>query len=202
MVLSAEEENFIKITKIVLDIVPKYLRRLFVYCWSKSRKYKWKPDDMSSMMLSTVPVWYSNIDIGKRHFMDTMTSVRIGEWNISTLLFAFLDANMYLVKGCRPVNKRSLPLRVSEEIDVIRMVKKDFFSDPSSMQCSSVTFTEVTSKIKSVARNIFDADAEIEIDEFIRSKITTTMTKEQLKKQLPKKNPINEHEKLFSGEFS
>jgi len=196
MILSAEEENFIKITKIILEIVPKYLRKLFVNYWSIRYSFrKWLEADISAMMFSTVTPYVTCHDIQKRQYFQTMRSVVVGEWNISTLLFAFLESGMDLVKGCRPLNRRRLPLRVSEEIDVIRMVRKDFFADPSSMQCSSVTFTEVTSKIKSVARNIFDVDAENEIDEVIRSKITTTLTIEQLRQQLSKKHPIDEREK-------
>ena len=190
--VSAEEENFIKITKIIFDIVPKYLRRLFIYYRSKwsSGRTAWRNDTRAAMLFAiTAPESYNNIRA--QHCLNAMKSVDVGEWDLSTLIFAFLESGMHLVKGFRPFKNRSLPLRVSEEIDVIRKVKNDFFADPSNMQCSSITFAEVTSMIKSVARNIFGVDAEHEIDEIIQSKITTTaMTIEQLKQHIPMKNHI------------
>ena len=196
MKLTAEEENVIKITEIILEIVPKYLRKLIINYWSITcSSRKWLEDDLSAMMFPTIKPYVTCHDIEKRHYFHTMESVVVGEWHTSTLIIAFLESGMFLVKGCRPFNRRRLPFRVSEEIDKIRMVRKDFFADPSSIQYSSVPFTEVASKIKSVSKNIFDVDAGKELDEIMRSKITTTLTIEQLRQQLSKKHPIDEREK-------
>ena len=203
MKVSAEEENFIKITKIIIDIVPKYLRKLFLHYWSKrySGGTRWSDDTSAMMLLNRIPITVHNNEKTK-HYINTIKSVEVGAWSIQTLVFLFLESGMRLFKGCRSVNKRNLPLRVSEEIDIIRKVRSDFFADPSSMQCSSIIFREVTSKIKSVARNIFGVDAVNEIDETMRSKITTTLTIEKLKQRLPMKNPVDDREELFSGKFS
>ena len=217
IILTTEEENFIKIAKIILDIVPKYLRKLFIYQWNNTYpNHKWQSDNLSiDFLLSRVPkVCHDIAYVSKmreqnearacRHlvFVKKMKEESIEEWGSAALTFAFTGCgHQWIEEGCH-LDKRMPHLLLSEGIYIIRKVHSDFCSNPSSMQCSQTTFRSVTWQLKSLAIHIFGADAEREINEIINSQIATEMAKEQLKQQLPEvKNPNDELESLFNGKY-
>jgi len=184
MELSVEETNFIKITKIVLEIIPKYLRMCFIKEWN--RKYpenKWSSDNASGLFLfDQLP---EGIQKNKSHEM-SFEKIKTGDeknWDTTTLVLVMLNSGLKLIKGVRPSQDRSTPLRISEEIDVIRSIRNSHFAHASSMSCSADDFTKIMMAIKSTARNIFDKEAEDEIHGIENSQIETKMTSE-LRRQL------------------
>ena len=200
--LSAEEENFIKITKLILETVPKHLRNLFVEKWDE--KYpndKWQSDLASgNFLFNEIPNAAKNGKNGV--YANNMKSGKESEWDTTTLVYAMLYSKLNLITNCRPDDQRSAPLLISEEIDIIRKVRNEFFAHASSMQCSSATFIGIAWKIKSVAKNVFGANAENDIDDIVTSQLTTKMT-DQLKHQLlMEKNRNDEWEKALKGKLS
>ena len=199
MLLTAEEENFIKITKIILDIVPKYLRKLFVCHWDNTYpNHKLQSENL------TVEFLLSRVPKACRHlvFVKKMKEESIEEWGSAALAFAFTDCGHRLIEGGRRLDERISPLRLSEELDIIRKIHRDFCSNPSSRQCSHATFTNVASQMKSLAMNVFGADAEREVNEIIASQMATDVTIEQLNQQLRKEgNPTEEHDNLYKGKL-
>ena len=178
---SSEEDNFIRIAKILLDTIPKYLRRLFVEKWNwKYPNKKWQSNMATvEFLLSQMP---RRKPVGP-HAKNIMSGNE-AEWDISTLRFAMHRSGLNLIPSCRPGNQRSVPLLISEEIEVIWAIRNQLFNDTPSMRCSSATFTEMVSKIKGVAKNIFGVDAENEVDKIAQSQIVTLKMVEKLKYML------------------
>ena len=183
MELSVEETNFIKITKIVIDTIPRYLRRCFIQQWNqKYPKSKWKSDSKSGMfLLAQLP------DRIKNNKTNEISIAKIKEgneqnWDTSTLALVMLNSGLKLIKGVRPTHERSTPLRISEGIDVIRSMRNLHFAHKSSMSCPSEDFKKIMTDIKSTARDIFEKHAEKEIGEIEKSQIETERITELRKK--------------------
>lgn len=199
MDLSVEETNYMKITKIVIETIPKYLRRCFIQQWNlKYPKKKWKSNNASGIFLfNQLP---DKIKNNKSNEM-SIDKIKTGNeqlWDTSTLVLVMLNSGLKLIKGVRPSKERSTPLRISEEIDVIRDIRNLHFAHASNMSCSSDDFTKIMTDIKSTARNIFSKDAEKEIDEIENFEIETSIATE-LKRELEIEINTN---KEFGTEFS
>ena len=202
MPLSREEENFIKITRIVLEIVPKYLRKLFIEKWDqKYPNNKWQSDSASGNFL------FNEIQHAAKKrisgvYANNMQSGKENEWDTTTIVYILLYSELNLIPQCRPNGQRSDPLLISEEIDIIRNIRNEFVAHASTTKCSFLTFLEIIWKVYSVAKNIFGADAEHEIEDLVKSQITTEVA-DVLKQQLHiEKNRLDEFEKKLKGELS
>ena len=201
MPLTDEEENFIRICKIILEIVPKHLRSLFIDKWDqKFPNSKWQSDLASgNFLFSQIPNAAKNGKNGV--YANNMKSGKESEWDTTTLVYAMMYSQLNLITNCRPDDQRSAPLLISEEIDIIRKVRNEFFAHASSMQCSSPSFTDITLKIKTVARNIFGVVAEHEIAAIAKSQIATKVI-DQLKHQLLiEKSRNDEFKEVLKGNF-
>ena len=200
MELTPEEENFIKVTKMILEVIPKYLRQLFIEKWDhKYKNQKWQSGSVSGkFLIGKLPNAVKN-DWRNTVYVENMKVGDEKNWDTTTLVFALLFSQLNLIPVRRQKVHRSPPLRISEEIDIIREVRNEFLAHFKSMKCSSTTFQDITSKIRSVARSIFDINAEIEINTIVRSQITTKMT-DQLKNELVvEKNRNDELGKVIEG---
>ena len=180
---SDEEENFIKITKLVLDIFPKYLRKCFINQWNK--KYpnqKWQSDNASgTFFFNSLPSGVKTSRSRKKE-IEKLKDGNEQEWDTTTVVYALLETGLQLVEGSRPKDQRNDPLRISEQIEIIRDVR-NFVAHASSMLCSPTKFTEILTEIKSKATDIFDTNAVQEIEDIETSQIESQMAVE-LKKQL------------------
>ena len=202
MSLSREEEYFIKITQIVLEIVPKYLRNLFIEKWDqKYPNNKWQSDSASgNFMFTEIPNAAKN---GKHElYANNMKSGKENEWDTTTLVYALLYSQLNLIPSCRPDSQRSAPLLISEEIDMIRKIRNELFSHASNMKLSFRTFLDIISQVYSVAENAFGISAEHEIEEIEQSQLTAGVA-ELLKQQIHiEKTDNDEFEKVLKGKLS
>ena len=188
MTLAVEEENFIKIAKIVLDIVPKYLRQLFIAKWNSNYpNKKWQSDAASGSALGA-----EIGNVSKRYFEKVMAGNE-EKWDTTILAYVFLYSGLSLIDKVRDKEWRvgPLPLLISEEIDIIRETRNIFFGHSVQMSCPSFEYTTIVHTFKRVARNIFGAHAEIEIDEFERSPIETQQA-DELRHKLQEEKIRNE----------
>ena len=202
MSLSREEQNFIKITKIVLEIVPKYLRKLFIEKWNqKYPNNKWQSDSASgNFLFNQIPNAAKNGRNGV--YANNMKSGKENEWDTTTLLYGMLYSQLNLIQCCRPDGQRSAPLYISEEIDSIRKIRNEFFAHASTMKSSFTTFLDIISHLNSVAKNIFDINAEHDIEDIVKSHIKAEVA-DLLKQQLHiEKNRNDEFEKGLIYRFS
>ena len=199
---SREKEYFIKISKILLGIVPKYLRKLFIEKWNeKYSNNKWQSDSASgNFLFNEIPNAAKNGRNGA--YANNMTSGEESDWDTTTLLYIMLYSQLNLILSCRPHGQRSVPLYISEEIEIIRKIRNEFFAHASTMKLPFRTFLEIILKLHSVAENIFGINAEHEIEDIVKSQITTEVA-ELLKQQLhTEKDRSDEFEKVLEGKFS
>ena len=201
MSLSLEEEYFVKITKIVLEIFPKYLRKLFIAKWDqKYQNNRWQSDIASgNFLFDKIPNTAKN---GRnRVYAINMQSGKESDWDTTTLLYAMLYSQLNLIPSCRPDCQRSAPLLISEEIGIIRKIRNEFFAHGSNMKCSFRPFLEIISQVHSVAENIFDIKAKHEIEDLVKSQISNQVA-DLLKQHLHiEKNRNDEFEKVLKGKL-
>ena len=201
MSLSRKREYFIKITKIVLDIFPNYLRKLFIEKWDeKYPNNKWQSDSASGNFVFTeIPNAAKNGRNGV--YASNMQSGNESDWDTTTLVYAMLYSQLNLIPSCRPDGQRSAPLLISEEIDIIREIRNEFFAHAANMKFSFRTFLEVLLKVHSVAENIFGINAEHEIEDLVKSQISNQVA-DLLKQQLHIEKDCNdEFEKILTGKL-
>ena len=199
MSLSREEEYFVKITKIVLEIIPKYLRKLFIDKWDqKYQNNRWQSNIASgNFLFNKIPNTAKN---GRnRVYAINMQSGKESDWDTTTLVYAMLYSQLNLIPSCRPDGQRSAPLLISEEIDIIRKIRNEFFAHAHNMKSSFRPFLEIISQVHSVAENIFGINAKHEIEDLVKSQISTNVA-DLLKEQLHiEKNRNDEFEKVLKG---
>ena len=164
MNLSPEEENFVKITKVVLDVLPKYLRKCFVEQWNKKYpNYKWQCGSASGNFLFDQLPYSTKNNWRNKGNIENLKNGNEQNWDTTTLVFALLYSGLGLTEPCRPNNQREEPLRISEAIDVIRIRRNVHFAHAKSMSCPPDVFASVMKDIKHAAKCLFDnAGREIE----------------------------------------
>ena len=194
MDLKKTNENFVKLAKMILDIMPKHMRVLFKDKWNaKYPTQPWADDATSGQHLYSLITKAPNQNQNKI-FPSMEHMIRGGnveEWDPTALFFVFLHANLNLIDACRPQGQRVKPLSMSENIDCLRVIRNTFFAHVPSM--SVPDFEKISTDIKDIAKNVFGNMAENEIEEIAKSQITTPLSY-QLEKQL-------EHERAINSDF-
>ena len=191
MDLKKTNENFVKLAKMILDTMPKYMRVLFKDRWNAKYPIQpWTNDTTSGQHLCSLITNARNQNQSKIHpSMEHM--IRGGdveEWDPTILFFVFLYANLNLIDACRPQDQRVKPLSMSENIDCLRVIRNTFFSHRPSM--SVPDFEKTSTDIKDIAKNVFGNVAENEIEEIAKSQITTPLSN-QLEEQLERERAMN-----------
>ena len=174
MELSLEKDNFIKLSYILLDVVAQHLREYFVKLWDKKYPAEEWHDDIAKRNLKLQSLLAANnkkLDIYSKNILNGDEK----KWDISTLIRALVDSGFKLIEGSRPPAQRTIPLRESEEIEVIRGIRNTDYGHISSMSCPLAKFIEIMTKIKSAAKNLFGQDAELEIYKIEMSPVTPVM---------------------------
>jgi len=179
MELSLEKDNFVKLSYVLLDVIARHLREYFIKLWDK--KYpaeKWH-DDVSKRNLKLQSLLAaSNKKLKQDIYSQKVLNGDEKEWDTTTLIHALADSGFNLIKGCRPPAQRTIPLRESEEIDVIRGIRNADYGHISSMSCPMTKFRGIMTKTKNVAKNLFGEGAEIEIYTIEVSPVTPAMRKQ------------------------
>ena len=193
MKLSTEESNFMKITRIVLDLVPKYLRNLFIARWDeKFPELKWQSDKASGMSISRKIKKNGR----NRVSFEKLKKGNEQEWDTTTLVFVMLYSNLELIEKARDKDKREHPLLISEAIDSLREIRNKYFAHADSMSCPFDVFESVIADARDAAKYLAE-DAEKEIEAIVNSQIEVmTDQKERVEYE---KNRQAELEKFFQG---
>ena len=231
MEFTEERMNFVKLSYILLDVVAKHLRELFIKKWNeKYPNNQWTSDATSGDFLyNELPFIKAAKDaedakIAKaakavkdgnkkekevkkkgNPYHDKMKTGKEEEWDITTLVKVMLDSGLNLVPGCRGMNERNPPLLVSEEIDIIRQSRNTSFGHETSMSCSPNKFATVVTEIKSVAKSLFGDDVEKEICEIENGSIDKTMIEklvELFKMETDLKKHVDEMDNKLNGKLS
>ena len=179
---SPERDNFVKLSYILLDVVARHLREYFVKVWDqKYPNEKWH-DDVAErdIKLRTLLVTRDGKQKQDIYSLKILKGNEL-EWDITTVIKALLDSGFKLMDGCRAPDQRTLPLRESEEIEIIRGIRNTDYGHTSSMSCSLDEFIHIMDKIRSVAKNLFGKEAKKEIYKIEVSPSTPNM-REQVDK--------------------
>ena len=179
---SPERDNFVKLSYVLLDVVARHLREYFVKLWDqKYPNEKWNDDvvkrdrKLQSLLVPKGGKQRDNI------YSQNILKGDEQEWDITTLIRALLDSGFKLIEGCRPPDQRTIPLRESEEIEIIRGIRNTDYGHISSMSCSLDEFIDIMEKIKRAAKHLFGKEAKKEIHRIEVSQITPNM-REQVDK--------------------
>ena len=194
MELKDEHENFVKLVKIIIEVLPKHLRALFVNKWDTNNPtQQWTNDAASGQLLhNAIP---QNVKKNKGRFHKTLEQMiltgDIKTWDPTALFFVFLNTEPNLIGTFRPKNQRIHPFTEIEKIDRFREIRNTFFAHVPNMSISAVDFGKISTELKGIAKDVFGNTAENEIDQIVNSQITTPLS-DQLKSQLQKENCFNE----------
>ena len=180
MALTGEEENFVKVTKVVVDVIPKYLRKCFIAKWNDKYEVQynkpWNSDKaIGTFLFSEMPTAVQN-NKKRAKEIEKLKEGNEQTWDTTTVVFALVEAGLNLIPGSRPKGNRPGQPRISEEIEVIRDVRNSFFGHVPNMSCSNTDFTAIVAKVKAVAQTLFGQDAEDEIDNVVKSQIKTKLS--------------------------
>ena len=194
MDLNDEHENFVKLVKIIIEILPKYLRAIFVDKWdTKYPNHQWTNDPASGQLLhNAIP---HSVKKNKRSFHNTLEQMiltgDIEAWDPTALYFVLLFAGLNLIGTCRPKSIRNPPFTESENIDRLREIRNEFFGHVTNMSISAVEFGRISAELSAIAKDVFGSTAENEIDQIVNSQITTPLS-DQLNSQLQNEFEFNE----------
>ena len=194
MELNDGHEHFVKLVKIIIEVLPKHLRTLFVDKWNtKYPTQQWTHDAASGQLLhNEIP---QGVKKNKRSFHNTLEQMiltgDIETWDPTALFFVLLFAGLNLTGACRPKKQRNPPFTESENIDRLREIRNTFFAHVPNKSISAVDFGNISTELKAIAKDVFGNTAEKEIDEIVTSEIVTILS-EQSKSQLEKEDQINQ----------
>ena len=193
MDLTKDQENFIKLVKIIVEIVPKHLRALFITNWdAKFPSQPWANNATSRQYLyNAIPQSVKQIQAKFNITLQKM--ILAGDcktWDPSALFFVLLYAGLKITDKCRPRNQRAYPFTVSECIDRLRELRNEFFGHVVNMSVSDADFGKISTEIKGIIKDVFGTGAEDEIDQVINAQVTSQLSHE-LKSKLDKEKQIN-----------
>ena len=194
MDLTSEQENFIKLVKIIVEIVPKYLKKHFITNWdSKFPSQPWANDAASGQYLyNAIP---QSVKKTQAKFNITLQQMILAgncdTWDPSALFFVLLYACLEILGTSRPRNQRAYPFTVSENIDRLRELRNAFFGHVINMSIPDADFGNISTEINGIIKDIFGTIAEDEIDQIIKAQVTSQLSHD-LKSKLHKEKQINE----------
>ena len=195
MELTVEEKNFVKVAKVILDVVPKYLRKCFVRLWNVAyEKERWQSNTASGEILHGKLSGKDKKDFRAKNLKGGNEE----EWDTSTLVFALLNSELNLTEKCRPKNERTEILRVSEAIDEVRLARNAYFAHATNMSCDSDNFTSIMKRIRNAAM-FLDDHSEAELDKIEHLQIGMRMTDQQMKQFEYEKSRQEELDRFFKG---
>ena len=201
MVLEKEEQNFVKLAKVILDIIPKHLRIYFVGKWNSKFSQKWNSDGESGTIIqSNIPK--KNRNSSYRSIEKKLLYGDEEKWDTTVLMFVLLFSGLELIEDCRKKEERNDPLRESEEIDKIREIRNSCFAHAESMRCPDSEFEKMIGNIKFTVERLFGHSARAEICDIESSSIGNKITnqlREQLEEQIRCNETIQEMVSNFTG---
>ena len=193
MGLPKEQENFIKLARIFIEIVPKHLRTLFLANWNaKYPNQPWTNDATSGHYLyNAVPL---SVKGNQGNFDKTLQQMILAGnyelWDPSALFFVLLYAGLNLIDKCRPHNQKTYPFTVSENIDRLCVLRNSFFGHAANMSVSDADFLSISTEIQQIANDVFSSITEDEIKQIISSQMETQLSHD-LEIKLDKEKLIN-----------
>ena len=156
MELTGENNNYIKLSYILLDVVAKHLRKYFIKLWdAKYPSEKWNDDiDKKNHKLQGLLI--------KNQYVLKMVNGNEEIWDTSTLLNAILDSNLKLMQDGSGEKK---------DIEDI----SSFYNHLLSPSWSDADFKSIMTRMQILSKNRFGEDAEKEVGDIEYSPVTPEM---------------------------
>ena len=180
-----------KLSSIILEIVPKYLRKCFIREWDK--KYpdqKWQSNNSNGeFLLEQLPDKIKK-KLSRTEKRKRLKSGNEHSWDTHILVFAILFSGLDLTDE----------VSVREAIHIIVDTRKIYLEHASSKMCPSDLYTKIITDIKNAANKLAGDDAEKEIEE-IETSGTKTKTL-QLQKSQQEQSHQRKLEDCLKGKFS
>ena len=172
MELGPDRERFIKLSWIVLDIVPKHLRKLFVKKWDeKSSNQNWKSDSSSGTDIFNKLSKHLQNNDKERIYTNKLREGNEKEWDMTILGKVFLEYGLKLIDGPRRLTDRCSPFNDGEKVSILRDIRNRYFAHLPSMSCLPDVFKRIIDEIKIAGDGLFETTFESEIDEIEQSSI-------------------------------
>ena len=172
MDLSPDRERFIKLSSIVLDIVPIHLRRLFIKKWNgDSGNQQWKSDSTSGTELFNKLSQNLQNNAKERIYTDKLQEGNEKEWDMTVLGKVFLEYGLKLIDGPRSLTDRCSPFNDGEKVSILRDIRNQYFAHLPSMSCLPDVFERIIDEIKIAGDGLFETTFESEINEIEQSSI-------------------------------
>ena len=194
---SEEKENCLKVVEIIFEIVPEYLRELFVKRWNEKPENKeWGNDvDSGKALIEKIgpTIWeskqFDNV------MKDRVKKGNVNEWDSSILFKVLQDCKLELIgDNPRQAGQRKPPLRVSEKIEILRD-KRNYLCHIPKISIPTDKFKKIVDEIKGVVKEVFGSDAEKKI-QYVEEAELETQKSTKLEKQLKQEQERNrEYEK-------
>ena len=187
-----EEENFAKLSSIILDIVPKYLRECFIREWNK--KYpdrKWQSGNASGeFLLEQLPEKIKK-RLSKKKEINRLKSGNEQKWDTHIIVLTILSARFDL----------SVEVSIRDAIQIIIDVRKIYLEHASSVSCPSDIFTKLIADIRNAAKKLAGDDAEKEIEEIETSHVDTKTMEHQVQRAQQEQGFQRKLEYFLKGKF-
>ena len=185
MLLTEEEKNFMKLTQIILDVIPKYLRKLFIKLWNdKFHTTTWNSDSASGESLwSAIPVEIQNDK--RRCPQDVQSKLLTGNeesWDATLLIFLLLHFKLNLIENCDPT---------SERIENIRVIRNTFFGHAAKLTLSDADYLIISNELRYNALLVFEDDSIDEICTILAAEFETQLAvilRERLSLEIERNN--------------
>ena len=155
-------ENFLKISQIVLDIIPKYLRQLFKKHWDETHENnKWQSTVKSGeALMKEVSQGFKN-NKGHRDYISKLEKGNEREWDATILGKVLLHSGLKLVKDN--------DCHITDRIKDLCRIRNDF-AHLSTIRVSDDQFKRMKEETKVALTVLYGEDAGKEIDYIENSK--------------------------------
>eukprot|EP00112_Aurelia_sp_Birch-Aquarium-sp1_P013415 Seg2846.4 transcript_id=Seg2846.4/GoldUCD/mRNA.D3Y31 product="NACHT LRR and PYD domains-containing protein 1" protein_id=Seg2846.4/GoldUCD/D3Y31 len=156
MALTKEGENFVRLAKIILEIVPANLRILFESEWNKKfQNNKWDDTPTSGLFLVKE---VKKMKVPRRSFTnDIETALAAGnknKWDCTILFFVLFYSELRIIPKARFLKQKKLPLLPSEEVDKLREIRNGSFAHLASLSIDETEYQQVISEIEQIFTNL------------------------------------------------
>eukprot|EP00112_Aurelia_sp_Birch-Aquarium-sp1_P012257 Seg2576.4 transcript_id=Seg2576.4/GoldUCD/mRNA.D3Y31 product="Nucleotide-binding oligomerization domain-containing protein 2" protein_id=Seg2576.4/GoldUCD/D3Y31 len=156
MALTKEGENFVRLAKIILEIVPANLRIFFETEWNKKfQNNKWDDTPTSGSFLVNE---IKKMKVPRRSFTnDIETALAAGnknKWDCTILFFVLLFSELRIIPKTRSPTQKKPPLLASEEIDKLRQIRNGSFAHLASTSIDETDYQQIISEIEQIFTNL------------------------------------------------
>lgn len=156
MALTEEGENFVRLSQIILEVIPKHLRSLFESKWNTKYPVNQWSDTAACGSFLLKEINKVNKSGMKCTFSvkQALTAGDKNQWDCTTLFYILLFSNLELIPKTRMINKRSLPLLISEDVDKLREIRNGSFGHLPSASISKADYQQCISDIEKIFANL------------------------------------------------